>query len=266
MMSFLSLAIIAQVGRPLPAPAPSAAAQSMLFTIQMIFLALNIGTIVGMWAVFEKAGEPGWQAIIPIWNFIILLRIAGKPWWYILLLLIPCVGIVAAIVIQVQICMEISSRFGQGGGVAVGLFFLPFVFYPILGFGSAQWGGRRRKGKKKRRRVEEFEDDYEEEDDYEPAPRARRRRPTDDEDEYEEEQDEGPPPAPVRRRPPAEDEEAEDRITAPTGRVRPSPGPARAVPSKVGCPECGTMLKLPPNLESGKRIKCPKCRHIFPVP
>ena len=75
--------------------------------------------------------------------------------WFILSL-IPFVNVIAAIMCS----LKVSEKFGKGSGFAVGLFLLPFIFYPILGFGSAEYEDRpkRRKLKKTRPRDEEEED------------------------------------------------------------------------------------------------------------
>ncbi len=91
--------------------------------------------IAAMWKVFEKAGEPGWAAIIPIYNVIVLLKIAGRPAWWILLYLVPLVNIVIAVMVSI----DIAKRFGKGTGFGIGLAFLGLIFYPILGFGDAQY-------------------------------------------------------------------------------------------------------------------------------
>jgi hypothetical protein len=93
--------------------------------------------IVAAWFMFEKAGEHGWAAIIPIYNYLIGIKIAGKPWWYILLMLIPLVNLV----IYIIILHGLSKSFGKGAGFTVGLFFFRFIFIPILGFGSATYIG-----------------------------------------------------------------------------------------------------------------------------
>ena len=103
----------------------------------VVWLAVVILMIAAMWKVFSKAGKPGWAAIIPIYNVIVLLDVAGKPWWWILLCLIPIVNIVIAILVYVAL----AQAFGKGAGFAVGLIFLPVIFLPILGFGSAQYHG-----------------------------------------------------------------------------------------------------------------------------
>jgi len=98
---------------------------------------LGIVMIAAMWKVFTKAGKPGWASIIPIYNVIVLLNIAGKPAWWIVLFLIPIVSLVMAILMYVGL----ANRFGKGGGFAVGLVFLGPIFFAILGFGSAQYQG-----------------------------------------------------------------------------------------------------------------------------
>jgi hypothetical protein len=103
--------------------------------ILLIELGLLVVMLAGLWKIFAKAGKPGWAALIPIYNMVVLLEIVGKPIWWILLLLIPCVGFIIGILVAV----ELAKCFGKGGGFAVGMIFLPFIFYPILGFGDAQY-------------------------------------------------------------------------------------------------------------------------------
>ena len=89
------------------------------------------------WRIYEKAGKPGWAAIIPIYNTLILLEIVGKPWWWILLMLIPGVNLVIAI----WMLNLLSLSFGKGIGFTLGLIFLSFIFYPILAFSNAEYKG-----------------------------------------------------------------------------------------------------------------------------
>lgn len=92
--------------------------------------------VVSMWIIFQKAGKPGWAAIIPIYNSIVLIQIAGKPIWWIFLFLIPFVNIVVSIIVLYNIALA----FGKDGLFALGLIILPFIFYPILAFGKATYG------------------------------------------------------------------------------------------------------------------------------
>ena len=93
--------------------------------------------IAAHWRIYEKAGKPGWACIIPIYNIIVLLEIVGKPWWWLLLMLIPIVNIIFA----VWMTNLLSKSFGKSEGFTVGLIFLGFIFYPILGFGNAEYKG-----------------------------------------------------------------------------------------------------------------------------
>ncbi|HEX2836972.1 MAG TPA: DUF5684 domain-containing protein [Phycisphaerales bacterium] len=117
--------------------AGGAAAAGGLLIIMLIYAAIFIAIIAGMWKTFTKAGQPGWAAIVPIYNIYIWTKIVGRPWWWLLLMFIPIVSIVVAIVL----CVDLAKSFGKGIGFAIGLILLGFVFIPILGFGSAQYQG-----------------------------------------------------------------------------------------------------------------------------
>jgi hypothetical protein len=102
----------------------------------IIFVAVVL--IAAIWRVFQKAGKPGWAAIIPFYNILILLEIIGKPWWWLLIILfIPF----ANIIFGIWSVNLLSKSFGQGVGFTLGLIFLGFIFYPILGFGNFEYQG-----------------------------------------------------------------------------------------------------------------------------
>ena len=101
----------------------------------IIYLVIVVLVIAGAWKTFEKAGKPGWAAIIPIYNIIVLLEITGKPIWWIILFLIPVVNLVIAIMVY----HSLSKAFGHGVGFTLGLIFLRFIFIPILGFGDSTY-------------------------------------------------------------------------------------------------------------------------------
>lgn len=115
-----------------------------LLLITIPILVLSIIGIIGMWKLFQKAGQPGWAAIIPIYNTYILLKIADKPaWWlvFLLLSLIPFVGVFISLVFSIVIGIEVAKRFGKSevyGAVLCGIL---GVGYLMLGFGSAQYQG-----------------------------------------------------------------------------------------------------------------------------
>ena len=93
--------------------------------------------IAGLWMVFKKAGRPGWAAIIPFYNYYVMLKIVGRPGWWLILFFIPIVVIVIAIIVL----HDLSKSFGKGVGFTIGLVLLSFIFVPILGFGAAQYRG-----------------------------------------------------------------------------------------------------------------------------
>lgn len=103
--------------------------------LTLIQLAIIVLSIAGLWKTFDKAGKPGWAAIVPFYNIIVLLEIAGRPLWWIILLLIPCVGIVVAFIVAI----DVAKNFGKDAAYGIGLVLLPFIFYPLLGFGDARY-------------------------------------------------------------------------------------------------------------------------------
>ncbi len=106
--------------------------------IPLIFvLILATFMLVTMWKVFTKAGEPGWAILVPIYNTITLLKIAGKPWWWMFGFFIPVVSIITHFVVAIGL----AERFGKSAAFGIGLVFLGPIFYPILAFGSATYGG-----------------------------------------------------------------------------------------------------------------------------
>ena len=110
-----------------------------LFTGALLICVLGflVVMIVSMWKVFAKAGQPGWAAIVPIYNAIVMLQIIGRPLWWIVLFIIPVVNIVFGIICYV----DLAKSFGKGAGFACGLMFLGFIFFPILAFGDARYLG-----------------------------------------------------------------------------------------------------------------------------
>lgn len=117
---------------------------------QELFLGLTISTwlsislfiavvyIVAQWKIYEKAGQNGWAVLIPFYNIYILLKIVGKPgWWLLLIIFVPFVNIVLAI----WMTNLLSKSFGKDALFTIGLLFFGIIFYPILGFGDAKYIG-----------------------------------------------------------------------------------------------------------------------------
>jgi hypothetical protein len=183
-------------GQPAPGGADAAGGFAGMLcscACPLIFLGIGVVAMVGMCKVFAKAGQPAWAALVPIYNTYVLCQIVKKPDWFIMTL-IPCINIYFG----VMLCIETAKAFGKETGFAIGLLLLPLVFWPMLGFGDAQYqygrGGRKRK---------QLDEDEEEEDEEEDEPKPRRASRARDEDEDEEEEDRPRP----RRRPRDDDDD-----------------------------------------------------------
>ncbi len=111
------------------------AAGSVGTVVGLVYLAIIVLLIVSMWKVFTKAGQPGWAAIVPIYNIVVLLKIIGKPVWWIIGLIIPIVNFIVLILMS----LELAKVFGKSTGFAIGLMLLGIVFFPILAFGDAKY-------------------------------------------------------------------------------------------------------------------------------
>lgn len=101
----------------------------------IINIIILIAIIAGLWKLFGKAGEHGWACLIPFYNLWVLNRIGGKEWYWFIGYFIPVVNLV----LMALLALAIARRFGQSFIFGIALFFLPFIFYPILGFGSSRF-------------------------------------------------------------------------------------------------------------------------------
>lgn len=106
----------------------------------LLGLVIAVLAIVAMWKIYTKAGQPGWAAIIPFYNFWVLLKIVQRPGWWMILYFIPFVNIIIFLVLM----FDLAKAFGKGAGFAIGLILLSIIFLLILAFGDAQYVGRER--------------------------------------------------------------------------------------------------------------------------
>ena len=107
----------------------------------VLSMAVTVLMIVSMWKVFTKAGKPGWAAIIPVYNTVVLFQISGLNPWLILLSIVPFVNFIAVPVLMILANVKLAKAFGKGGGFAVGLILLNAIFMPILAFSDAEYEG-----------------------------------------------------------------------------------------------------------------------------
>lgn len=111
--------------------------QEMPIGMIIIVIAIFIVMIVSMWKLFQKAGREGWEAIIPIYNSYVMTQLVNKPGYWVILMLIPYVGMIWSI----WVLNLFVKGFGKDAGYTVGILFLPFIFLPMLAFGDAKWQG-----------------------------------------------------------------------------------------------------------------------------
>jgi Family of unknown function (DUF5684) len=103
-----------------------------------LLLFWSVALLIGMWKVFAKAGQPGWAALVPIYNLIILVKIVGRPAWWVLLCFIPLANVVFTIVVAI----DVAKAFGQSAAFGFFLIFLlGGIGYLILGFGNYRYLG-----------------------------------------------------------------------------------------------------------------------------
>ena len=105
--------------------------------VVLIWLAISVLVpALCLWRIFTKAGRPGWAAFVPIYNLVVLVKIAGKPAWWAALLAVP---FVQWPVVFVMVIIGLARSFGKGTGFGLGLSLLSFIFFPVLAFSRARY-------------------------------------------------------------------------------------------------------------------------------
>jgi signal peptidase I len=102
----------------------------LIFTLLFFIL-----SVIGLWGIFEKAGEKGWIVLIPFYNWYIWLRIIKKPLWWYIFLLVPFINVFVILLMIVEIlkCFKKYGLLDQALGVL-----FPFFYLPWLGFSSTE--------------------------------------------------------------------------------------------------------------------------------
>lgn len=131
------------------------AAFSIIFIL--LGLVLLILLLVTQWKIFSKAGRPGWEVIIPIYNNYIRSKIVfGNLSYFIGSLVVGIINVIGKIsevsavkslgslgslILYILYCINVAKVFRKSGGFTVGLIFLPVIFFPILAFGRDEYIG-----------------------------------------------------------------------------------------------------------------------------
>lgn len=125
-------ALLAQVDTEITTQAPNPVVGAVGGCVGLV---IGLIFIIAMWKVFTKAGQPGWAAIVPIYNYIVWCKIVGRPLWWVILLFL-CFPI-----FYIILTLDLAKSFGRSTGFAIGMIFLPFIFWLVLAFGDATYRG-----------------------------------------------------------------------------------------------------------------------------
>lgn len=130
----------------------------LLLLLMLSCIALLVLVLIATWKIFVKAGEKGWKSLIPFYSVYIQCRIAGisKIFWIdlpvmILLLVLNWTGrnetgvykvlYYSNFALQALSYGYLARAFGKKVKFCIAAAFLPVIFLPILGFGSAKYVG-----------------------------------------------------------------------------------------------------------------------------
>ena len=75
----------------------------------IFFLIIQVLHGLATWKLYVKAGRQAWEAFVPVYNAVILMKIINRPWWWTILLFVPIVNLIMFPVIWV----EIARSFGK---------------------------------------------------------------------------------------------------------------------------------------------------------
>lgn len=102
----------------------------VMIAVYAVIMILTVILLIAQWKLFVKAGKPGWASIVPIYNFIVMLEIVGRPVWWFVLLLVPFVNIV----IEIMLILDLAKAYGKSSGYGVLMLLFPYVMFPLLAF------------------------------------------------------------------------------------------------------------------------------------
>lgn len=127
----------------------------IILFVFLFVIAIYVINGLGLYKIFKKAGNKGWAGFVPYYSDWILVEISGCHWWYYLIILGNALlslfintdstslvtllsGLLSLISLYVLLCINynIAKKFHREAGFAIGMTFIPIVFYLILGFSN----------------------------------------------------------------------------------------------------------------------------------
>ncbi len=106
-----------------------------LMGLLVVYLAMIVLIVAATWKIFTKARQPGWTSLVPIVNLYVMLKIAQKPQWWLILMFVP----IANLIVPALVIVAIAENFGKDSAFGIGMLLLPMVFMPILAFSNAEY-------------------------------------------------------------------------------------------------------------------------------
>lgn len=143
--------------KPITQPEPILTEELSIVAFIFIVIGVLIGLALAVFLViiprckmFKKAGEEWWKGLIPLYCDWIEIKLSGLAWWwfpiYAYLLHLSynanCYNAVASVgmlLVAFNVNRNLAIKFGKSNGFALVLTFLPFIGYPILGYGKAEY-------------------------------------------------------------------------------------------------------------------------------
>ncbi|MBE0642096.1 MAG: signal peptidase I, partial [Bacteroidales bacterium] len=95
----------------------------------LIFILAILIIWASLYSLFEKAGEKGWKALVPVYNIIVWIRISGKPRWWLVLFFLPFINLFMVLLLSVEAARAFGkTKLSDHAMAAV----LPFLYLPYL--------------------------------------------------------------------------------------------------------------------------------------
>ncbi len=96
----------------------------------IFFIITIVGTLGGLYLLFQKAGVAGWKALVPVYNLYICTKLIGKSIWWFVMLLIPVLNVV----IWLLVAIDLAKAFGKDKfWPAVASMMIPYIYFPLIG-------------------------------------------------------------------------------------------------------------------------------------
>lgn len=98
---------------------------------QILILLMVVIHFASLWKIFEKAGRPSWEGFVPVYNYVIWLKVLGKPWWWIFFFIIPFVNLVIGVALHVETIRLFGKYEPKETILAI---VLPWYYIPTLAY------------------------------------------------------------------------------------------------------------------------------------